>query len=681
MAITFTITGQSKPAVAKVAAVLVETKAKWSDPWKVNHELVCTYAKASGTSLSVGEARFERAYGSAVKAAHQTSFAERPHLDLAKTWVRLRLSGQEGNPVCWVGRIVGQPRELYGKADAPTGIQQIVAYDSLHLLDRIKLARSIWRVDDSTTVRLGWLPSFNLRGDDVMLRGHQASNDLVGNRSATVIGGTYVFGGSSLWTLRDMATYLLERFVDESGNDELGNPYSPKGPLWVLGGQAALLDSGKDLINLEIGDSVLEIIRRIIHHSRGLDFKIVYLPGDASGNGEGFELQVYSTLAAEVTFGGVTLSQNGKPAWRFDISDMSEFKHCVIVPDEQQRVGRIRVRSKMRAIVCCSIEAANLDGKWAESLKARYLAGAGSAETEAAEHDKARMADEFESVFQAFGAIADWDFNSGLATPSIDGEGNFEQSSNPNFQVLRRSTLNWTPLQSGWAYGSGVPVRQADADESEFLPPQAWVYDEDAQRYVPADQAGFDIAPLVNEWGLKLNGKPNHLLARGHFADAAATDTEPLYDWTQLILTFALETDVPLELVSEIDDWRPSDGEMVIEVDGVECWFVAPDTMYGVDAQGQQLRSNSFQRTVIRNDIDRLYMRMAGAIARYMRPRNRAEIRMGGLHAVHMMLGQLLSVVEAGPSDSQQVNAPISEVEWTPIAERPETVIRAGYTG
>jgi hypothetical protein len=677
-----TIQGAARQTLARTGAMIVESRAKWSDPWEPNNEIYPVRVAASGTADAPGQAELLRRYGPAVKDVHAAAFEARGIRSLVGQWVRLRITDQEANTVVWVGRITDDPRVIYGESSDPAGQQKIVAYDALHLLDRVRLGESVWDVG-GIAQRIKWLPSFNLRN---------AENELAGNRSTNVLGTSYLFAGTGeLWDFQQMVTYLLEQFVDEAGDDPDGVPYDPAGPLFVLGGQATLLTGAQDVIAVQAGDSVLDVLRRIISPARGTDFQMVYLEGDGDGNGEGWELYVYSLLPQTATFGGVTLPQNTRTK---DIRVSEEnYESVQVMGSGAERVGRIRVRGR-RAIVAVTLEGANLVGKWPASLETKYKAGAGSSlpdggAPEASDHDRARGADEFSDVYQKFAAPDDWDWNGGTATAAFDANGEFIlDASNPAFQETVRRTLNWTPFQTGYGYSTGAAVPVSDIDgRPRFLPPNAWLYHETLRRYVAGNVEIRSISALRNDWGLRVNASPNHLLARGHFGSAAESATDDLedglpYDYAQMVLTIGIETDTPAELVYEIDNWRPSDGEMVVEVDA-EAWFAAPGTVYGVSPRGELLRTPEDRRTVLRNDLPRLYAAMAGLVSRYARKRGRAILHKRGLIPDHALLGTMLTVIEAGASDAREIHAVVNEVEWFPDSDsqrpQPSTIVRAGH--
>ena len=69
---------------------------------------------------------------------------------------------------------------------------------------------------------------------------------------------------------------------------------------------------------------------------------------------------------------------------------------------------------------------------------------------------------------------------------------------------------------------------------------------------------------------------------------------------------------------------------------------------------------------------------MAGAIARYGRPRCRVRLTVVGIEPLTAMLGGILEAVEDPDGGAGPVAAPITDVRFT-CYPKPATVLRAGY--
>jgi hypothetical protein len=370
-------------------------------------------------------------------------------------------------------------------------------------------------------------------------------------------------------------------------------------------------------------------------------------------------------------------------------SNARDFENLTMVQDAAHRYGRIRVLGK-RAVCALTLRGALVEGedsstveapslvpRWTAKDETDYKLGAGPENDDPVAHDLARTADRFVSVYQDFGAPDDWDHNLGDAAPDLTNLGELEpaRTSTPASGVFaqraRRRTLPFVPIQSD--------------EEGPFTGPMAWVYDETESKYVAAKARSIAGWGLKDDWGLRLEGNPNHILALNRFEDAAASEHDPLFDYDRLVATIAIETDQRLELVYETGEiagaeWKPSDGELVIEDDTAELWYAARNTVVEVDRDGKLLTTSKEELTTIRNDVRQLYRWMAGAIARYVNARGRADLTRRGWHPYTHTVGVILTVIEEKGA-SHQIQAPITSVQYAVSEEggEPQTIIRAGF--
>jgi hypothetical protein len=647
------------------SAPLVEIKRTWNESWGVAPYL--RFLRASlGTSREIGTCELERRYGPAVKEVYGSDYAAAVALDLRNYWVRVTMIAANGVPVVvWTGKITGETREIHADAVQPGGRQLFVAHEPLHILERITMANSIWRPDgmaaeDALTV--GFLPAFNAR-DNWRMR--------AGNRSSATVGGTYVFGGSNTWTRGQMAAYVLEHFADEVDDD---NPAASTGPGWVLGGQRNVLEEVRDIVPMGESISVADALRRLIDNRIGLDFKIV--PTDFSGTFGGFEVQVFALSAVEASFGGEVMPRNARTI-TIRASQARQFEKLTMVRDGAHRYGRIRVMGKriicgcsLRGVLVAGEDAPSLVSRWSAAIQDDYDAGGGG--DDPPEMDRARTADKFAAVFQDYGAPDDWDHNQGAAAPVINnstGELQVRTASEPGGvygQLDRRRTLSFVPI---------------DDPEGGFLAPQVWLWDEELERYVTSEAAGVYVSAAMDDWGVRIESSPNHLLGLNHFE--AEKEVDPKYDFERFVATIAFETDTRVELIFQTGEviggnWKPSDGELVIEDDTAELWYIAAGTVSQVDQDGKLVTVN--KQTIVRNDVRQLYRWMAGAIGRYVNTRGRADLVLRGWHPYSHVVGAILTVVDEG-GDSHQLQAPVTGVEYT-MSENgsgPQTIVRAGF--
>jgi hypothetical protein len=548
---------------------------------------------------------------------------------------------------------MSESRLVHAGVSAPVGVQTWVAYSAMEILDRVAVSQSYWW-DGGAERLIGWVPDFNARDE---------RNALAGNRTAAVHDGAYLFGESDLWTRFDIATYLLDRFVDEGGTT---------GPLWVLGGQANLLQNVADVIPVGPSETVGALLRRLITPRLGVDFTVIPIAD------QGFEVYVFALTARTYSFGTMTLPRNSGLV-AVDTTNAVGNIQTRIVKTSRAAYAKLRVVGA-RAVCCCTLVAPDdLGTKWTAALATAYKAGAGGSTTDPKDHDRARRADRFATVYAAFGAPSDWDHQAGAAAPIVEGDGVLSNTGSSDYQNTVRRTLPWIPLRAGYDYGVSPPLNlNPSGHEGELFAPIAWLLSADAPVYVAAEQVGVHVGVPQFDLGVVLQASPNHLLALNHFSGAAETDTEPAYDYEQMAVTLAFETDHRLALVYQAkDDPAPSDGELDIVDEHAELWYMAPKTWYGLDDTGNPHKTGAGVNTVLRNDAARLYLVMAGAIARHIENRARAEVRIKGLQPWSFLLGHIMTVIEGG-GDSHTIGAPITTVEYIG-GDRPETIIKTGH--
>lgn len=660
MAVTVIGRSTSTANQGSVSAPLVEIKPVWNAPWTFTPDLELVRASAVSASHGLGSCELRRRYGAGVKQPYQASLKVVDPVDYLGYWVRITMYTTLGPAVVWVGRISSEPRTVAGSATQATGQQKWLAYEPLQILQKINVSESIW---DTATgeVTLDWIPDMNSR---------DRFNMLTGNRTAFVTGKTHLYGGTSLWSRFDAATYILQHFVDEGGST---------GPLWVVGGAANLLQDVQDVIVFGPSQTVADILNQIITPRIGVAWTVYPL----LGGDQGFEVFVYSLFEKEYTFGGVTLQRN-PGAVRIVASQEKENIQTTIVRTEDQRYGKIRVRGQ-RVVSCFTISAtvgyANQDSKWSAALQTAYNAGTGTPSDEPGKHDEARRADRFRTVYQQWGTITNW--NKRPAAPKITNDGMLIRNAlNSNAQFSVRRTLPFLPIREGFDYSQNPVVdNNIPGHEGEFIPPQVWLEDpENPGHYIAADQAGMSMLVARNDWGFLLNASPNHLLAKNYLPSGISppSKNKPKYDDQDMFATIAIETDQRLTLTVELPGGSvPSDGVIDIVDESAALWYLAPNTVVGVDPAGKLVTTPSNKELVVRNDASRLHLVMAGAIARYFERRARAEIIIKGLHAHSLLIGHILTVIETGGA-TIDISAPITSVEWT-FERDPTTILRTGF--
>lgn len=637
---------------AAVAAPIVEIKQTWGDDWEYAPDLEFVRASRDAGANDLGACELRRRYGS-VKDTYESGFSTRSTVNLMGYWVRVSLIGEQGKQVSWTGRIEGEPRQLHGST-TPSGVQHFVAYEPMQLLRKVDLSRSVWLVDGVEKV-LGWTPDFNARDHRGLL---------VGNRSSAKSNGCHLFGGTDLWTHYDAAEYILNRFASEDGI---------VGPKWRLGGQADILKRITSTISISEAKSVADVMRLLVPPGMGVDYHT------APAADSGFDVVVHALVAEDVSFNGVSLPRNPNTV-RLKRSQALDAVQVNIIRTRENQYGRIRVQGR-RIVVCCTLLGSDgsLVPQWSDALETAYKAGTGTPDDGPADHDEVRKIDRFRPVYQQWGAPPAWDHQHGRAAIKLYENGAVADSA--DYQNSVRRTLTWLPIREGHDYTANLTGPPADGNlaghEADMLSPAVWLYDEEEQRYVPAEKAdpAVNVSVSHTDLGVMLSASPNHVLALNRFEGAADSDTEPVYDGAKAIATIAFESDHRLELEWEqFPAAQPSSGTLVIEDPHAEFWYLALDAVIGLGADGTFKVAGPL---VLRDDTPRLSLLMAGAIARYHKERARAEITIKGLVPWGDLLGQVLTVIDDG-GDSQTIQGVITSVDWTG-GEHPMTVVRTGF--
>lgn len=643
-----TVIGQSSPSYPKDADVaVVYTKSSWGGSWKQRPELRLRRCTSASARHDISSAEVVYTYGD-VKQVHEsgitTSSAER----FSGHWLRVRVTGGQGRQTVFVGQIISESRTIQGNDGSPTGRQVFRAAGAERLLGKSAVDGSVW-LDGGTEKTLQWIPDFNGRG---------RAGILEGNRSSSQSGGTYLFGGTDSWTRLDALRYVVARYADSSG---IG------GPSWTVSGQTDLLAASTDVLQASGARTVRDLVDMIIDPRMGVDYKVV----EATG---GFSIYVFSLVADDFSYGGVSLGGNPNRV-RVEAGSTLENLSTTVIRSRDQLYDTIKVQGD-RIVVCCSLEVENgsLEAKWDSTAETTYTTPGGA---DAEEDERIRQTDDLRPVYSHFGAPAAWDHQAGDASPGITAGGAI--TTNADYQNADRTTLSWIPIQEGKDYGSVFLDGYASGHVGDVLPVSAWIIDERSGEYVPVERLGASVHAMSQDLGVIIRASPAHDIARNQFT--GNTLYIPRADYQTLVVTLAFPGDQRLTLTRDISPSTRDGSSLVIDVPGAAVWYLAPNTALVKSTAGLERSGNSYQ--LLRDDTSKLAAVMAGAVARYHSERTRAVVTKKGLEPWHGMVGSILTAVEEGGTDSQ-VQSVITSVTWS-VPEGGErsgtTTIRTGNDG
>lgn len=685
----------NSPFPVPLAASIIETRKSWSDDWKFNPELVLASCGLLASSSAVDTCEIWRKYGN-VKDTFDGDYESREALDLEGTWIRLSLVSQDtGQPMAqFVGLVDNHTRILTGSDSQPAGEQRWVASGGLRMLRKRMVASSYFLDANGTDINNpGWIPAMNARDARGLLVGNRSDKPApVPPNSPPGTEAIYYYGGKSVWTHLQYLKYLITNFIQQ-----------PDGPTWTLAGQTDVLDQMQTTIDFPQVTNVAEMLRHLVNVKYGLDYCV--RPTDA-----GFEIHINALSNQDATIGGITMPKNPDLVQVQKTTDISLFE-TKIVESSERRVDAIEVMGA-RIVVCGTLAGSNaqhpaagsLVPKWSPKLETDYISAGGTitstSTTDAGDNDRIRRREKYRSVYRQLGAPSKWDLNKGQWCVLCDENGNLssgesaEQKANNDeddpdgdYQTQVRETLHWIPLKEGFDYSTDPPTDNTDGTvEPDVKPPMCWLYDEtaDTPQYVLGDQNGVHVHVPFQDWGAFLEANPNYLLAYNTWTTQNLINTgegDPKYDYSKALATIAIRSDQRLRMAYFVpDDQKAGDGSVLTILDEeAECWVMLPGTIVDVDASGNLVGADTNGEFIIlRNDINRIALVLAGAIARYGFERAKAQLTFKGLLPWGQLLGQILTVIQQG-DDVSTIGAPITSIEWIINDKGALTIVKTGY--
>jgi len=649
---------------AERIAVVVETKSTWADDWEEERTLVCTRAVRHLASVGGDRADFHREFGP-IKEPWETDFAYRAPWDTTGWWVRVLLvDGEEVTPI-FVGRFDNQVERVGGANEGtttPSGVQRWVAKGAGRTLETINFDTTQWLSADNTQIELARMDGFNRRNE----RGW-----IVGNRTPHKpgSGASHLFGGRARWSRLQMLEYLLAQHVAQWD-----------GPTWEITGRTDLLQQvDYEVVPMRAAENVAQLMARIVPTEIGVDWYVedVY---DGDGAITGFAVRIVALPAAEAQFdlegevydfaadeylGYYDAAHSNLVTATLDVDKSQQFDRVILTGQPIQFVTSIGYGTSVA-----------LAAGWDSALQATYIDSAGDT---LEEKDAYRAQDEFADVFQRFVV----DRATEITTPVVNLDGSIDTAPDDAPQDLERSTAPRLPLRYGGDYTTDPP---SDVDElADVRPPFVIAYDEDLDKFVPADalcdvgKISASVMSLPDNWGFRLRSSPNHGFARGTFSgagDSRVERAEQMVAWEKLTATIAIVCDGKLRVGLQRPTGQQS-GEnrtKVLRYPQYALHAVAPNAVIGIDTDGTVLQAPG-ALMYIRDDRAQLAHRAVGAAARFLYERARLTIVEEWLQPWHVMLGAIFGEVDAGDV-SAHVNGPLTSVEYDLAHQR--VTLRAG---
>jgi len=318
----------SQPFPRPVYPSVVQIKETFDGEWQFVPELFMSRASqcTAGHDMSMAEVAY--GYGR-IKHPWESAFSTKPAgPNVTGWWVRICLIGDQGPQEIFVGRFSGEARDVKGSDTVDRGTRTFVAYGPEDMLRKIHVSKAYWRNpgNEGGPLEIGWVPSVNLRDDRGLIVGNRSRV----HQSGGVSDWTYTYGGGEglfspvTWSNKDYAKYILDRFAS---TDDIR---------WSLGGQADFLDEITEVHEMDVTQTVHDVLGKLISTRKGLDYRVV--PTE-----DGFEIQVFALAAkAWASFGNVTLPTNPQEV-KIRPTETKDVLSATLARSSDQRYGRIRV--------------------------------------------------------------------------------------------------------------------------------------------------------------------------------------------------------------------------------------------------------------------------------------------------------------------------------------------------
>lgn len=666
-------------------------KTRWNnEDWVLERNLIPLRAEQASLP-NISQAKLLWRYG-AMKDYWSQAFSQFNQEEHRYLYVAIQVVNDDAPPwALWAGVIPAEELTIHGSdASTPKGDQVVTAYGLEYLLDRRVLHEAV--LTDGT--RMPWTPAFNRRQPQgLQLLGNRCFAPLTPPPDPPIYRfGLGLDGGGAepqVWTARQILEYLLYYTNGAVGGND---------PYFRLAGPEKLLEFMEVLVDVveQDGYSVWALVKRLIDRRRGLGAMVRWGLDDDDLPGGDVELACFSLVDENVTVRDRELPKNENSFTKALDLDHS-MPEAIVRLDETDRYSQIVVQGA-RAISCFSVSQAALLTETHAAMEPGWSAADETA-YDAAEDDIERKRERFDRVYQVFRLPQDFNFKTQAGrtlNPVFDGNGLPDFDAHAPTLNLGHKFINWLPL-----LGPAETSFEGETVEPRYLrplvlvnvldaagdPTDLWIRIDEPPPDVDGLQGDMPRAAVVmmdRDLTIKLSPSINHILGRNHFPEDALTQVTPAYDHELMAGTVALEADTrPKVTINLVTPGLWPGRTLLIDVDDVQTWLVAPGTILGTKADGAWEVYNGpwavdGETTLVgcvRSDAARLREVAALAQAWYGKTRVAVEYALSGLWA-GVVAGMFLKSVWTG-SNNEEVNSPVTAVEWD--FERQTTTTRTGF--
>ena len=564
-------------SVDRTPTIKVYERAAWTDEWaEIPYVVVESVVSAAAPTISQARCRFD--YGE-IKREDSASFSEQTPLDLKNHFIRIDAVYNEGSEsevtsILFYGVVPSETLELHSsRNDIESGRYKFIALGLEYLLDNFNLYQA--DVDDGSgsVVRLNTTIPFN----EQIPRGVSEFGNRSNSKSVSGGQGTYVFSKDyAEWSAGNIAEHLIIRSLTN-------------GIAWEFTGQTQVLDILTPKVLDLGGQTIRQSLNMLIDRRRCAGWKVKV------DELETVSVDVFSVLGESINEAGVSLPAN-LDVTGITLDDDRNVQGAFINVETATKYDWIVIRGeRVKSLFTVGVnEGSSLEPAWTSEEESAY----------ADADDEARTNDEYRHVYTTFVIPDDYDY--GDKNPTVFGDGTVDPATPAPIRKWGRSLLRQLPLGKPWS-----DIR------AEFVEPFVVVLRPDEEdKYIFADRLdaidlqSYGLRMLDSEAGIELTAPVNHTLALNTFSGESAT--LPEVDFNTAMATVAMDTDHHLEYVVKIGGTATPERTLVIDVPNAECWWVSPNTVTGLDDEGELVREVAGFAS--RNDIGRL--REVGALAR-----------------------------------------------------------------
>ena len=663
----------------------VESKLNWSDPW-VRRPYV-EPAPSGGTDCaapSIGFMNFIFNYGKILREK-KSSFLQEYDIEQLDYFIRIVNLNRNGSPI-WTGIVAGEDITP-GGANPIGGDEGFAAFGLCQLLDREEIRTAKALDGNGTIVDVQKLPTVNLKMDLNTTGGARSNRsqkwgnaaDVFGNRSTSKHSdGAYVFSSEgNQWSNLDWAEAILARYAPVNG------------PTFQLGGQKSVLDQFHGVFEIA-GKTPWVCLNELISRRRGVGFCPIVI-------GNVVVLYVFTLAESDFSIGDVVIPANSNRI-SVNLDSSIDIDRPNIVWNAATLFDRIEVRGQpMLSCFTISYPDGTLQKRWSDAIETKYKNGAADAATYATDPDtgvartsasKATMNDDYRrddrfcDVYVKHGIPSTWDGLVGdgqgggklPSLPSCSDSGDVVVFSGTPFLPMGKAFEAFLPMEEGADYGVNPVDRSAQAAGAEptFKKPFALIKNPTSQRWYYVEKSSVDLAGSEahfalhpREMSIAVEASNRYIYGLNSFDPNTVEPCNdvPVFDYRNLMVTIALRTDQVVRMAVLRDGLNPATDKIrtkVIDVPHAELWYIAPNTVVGVnpDLSPRYYQGNSY----LRDDRDRLREVLAAGCSWYGAPRAAVTIPVKRLDAI-APLGALITATMTG-GFVRAINTPVTSIQY-----------------